>query len=378
MSLKAFANILVGLSLWANSARSVPTARSLDVLDPYLFKPRISFDNDGTFKLTVFSDLHYGENPWDWWGTEHDANSTRLITNMLAAENPSYVVINGDLITGENTFKENSTDLVNEILGPINKARIPFSTTQGNHDNQVNITHLKEIQRELSISPLSYTRIAPPGVGGVGGPGNYWVPIYRKKYDFAPVLILWFFDSRGGFKTDNTPMPDWVDPSVAKWMEEEVAMMNLLWGPAERRSALAFVHIPPNAIQAVSETLNSTLNPGLNADELGQGSTQASGPGEQGNDSVFWDALNSHITNLHAVVSGHDHGNEWCAREPTKDVIFCFDKHSGYGGYDSPDWGRGVRTFIFSSTDPTHGVETYIKLEDGTVRDRVVLDKNYQ
>ena len=21
---------------------------------------------------------------------------------------------------------------------------------------------------------------------------------------------------------------------------------------------------------------------------------------------------------------------EWCAREPTKDVIFCFDKHSGY------------------------------------------------
>ncbi len=24
-----------------------------------------------------------------------------------------------------------------------------------------------------------------------------------------------------------------------------------------------------------------------------------------------------------------DHGNEWCRREPTKNVIFCFDKHSG-------------------------------------------------
>lgn len=34
---------------------------------------------------------------------------------------------------------------------------------------------------------------------------------------------------------------------------------------------------------------------------------------------------------LHANRSGNlDHGNEWCAREPTKDVIFCFDKHSGY------------------------------------------------
>lgn len=25
-----------------------------------------------------------------------------------------------------------------------------------------------------------------------------------------------------------------------------------------------------------------------------------------------------------------DHGNEWCAREPTYEVIFCFNKHSGY------------------------------------------------
>ena len=25
-----------------------------------------------------------------------------------------------------------------------------------------------------------------------------------------------------------------------------------------------------------------------------------------------------------------DHGDEWCAREPTKDVIFCFAKHSGF------------------------------------------------
>lgn len=25
-----------------------------------------------------------------------------------------------------------------------------------------------------------------------------------------------------------------------------------------------------------------------------------------------------------------DHGNEWCAREPTSNMIFCFNKHSGY------------------------------------------------
>lgn len=79
-------------------------------------------------------------------------------------------------------------------------------------------------------------------------------------------------------------------------------------------------------------------------DVLGDGSVQDSG--NTGEDQPFWDALNANVKNLHAVISGHgglygifaqchlcnyvlDHGNEWCAREPTKDVIFCFDKHSG-------------------------------------------------
>jgi hypothetical protein len=77
-------------------------------------------------------------------------------------------------------------------------------------------------------------------------------------------------------------------------------------------------------------------------------------PSSVGKDQLFWDALNANVKNLHAVFSGHgesaiglrfslslgpltmvfiDHGNEWCAREPSKDVIFCFGKHSGYGAF---------------------------------------------
>lgn len=40
--------------------------------------------------------------------------------------------------------------------------------------------------------------------------------------------------------------------------------MDSVWGPpGNSRAALAFVHIPPYAIQKVWETLNSTVNPGL-------------------------------------------------------------------------------------------------------------------
>lgn len=58
-----------------------------------------------------------------------------------------------------------------------------FMHTQ-NHDNNVNITHLLEIEREQLVAPLSYTRIAPPGVGGEGGPGNYWVPVCQHDRFF--------------------------------------------------------------------------------------------------------------------------------------------------------------------------------------------------
>jgi len=155
--------------------------------------------------------------------------------------------------------------------------------------------------------------------------------------------------------------------------------MSMWMGRGMGRSAIAFVHIPPHAIEAVQKTLNGTQDPGLNDDTLAEGSTQATtDPSSLGDDQPFWDSLNANVHNLRAMISGHDHGNEWCAREPTKNLIFCFDKHSGYGGYSNPGWGHGVRNIIFTSSDPRAGVETWIRLEDGEVRARVVLDEGFK
>ncbi|GJE86758.1 metallo-dependent phosphatase [Phanerochaete sordida] len=379
------AAVLIGLASFGLRCLAAPAMepRVLSIpsaLNPYPTKPRLTFKSDGTFKVTIFSDLHFGENAWDVWGPQQDVNSTRLMNTVLASEKPDFIVLNGDQITGENTFRENSTVYIDEILAPINSANIPFCSTQGNHDNQVNITHTEEIQRELSHTTLSYTRINP--AGGKYAPGTYWVPVYAHKNDFQPALIIWAFDSEAGVSegANSTALPDFVQASVASWIEQETSLMDEYWGPADKtRGALAFVHIPPHAVQAVWETLNSTVNPGLNADSLGVGSTQASGtPANAGKDQPFWDALNANVKNLHAVISGHDHGDEWCAREPTKDVIFCFDKHSGYGGYSSDGWGHGVRNIVFSTPDPSVGPETWIRLEEGETRARITLDKNYQ
>lgn len=45
--------------------------------------------------------------------------------------------------------------------------------------------------------------------------------------------------------TNSTLVPDYVDLTVASWIQAETAVMDAAWGPGETRSALAFMHIPP-------------------------------------------------------------------------------------------------------------------------------------
>lgn len=109
-------------------------------------------------------------------------------------------------MTCADTFKQNSTTLIDEIVAPLNAVGIPFSSTHGvrtlllhvneprlnrlsqNHDNEPNITHLEEILREQRVAPLSYTRVAPPGIGGEDGPGTYWVPVSATAYSASRPL----------------------------------------------------------------------------------------------------------------------------------------------------------------------------------------------
>lgn len=74
-----------------------------DSINPYPKKPRLTY-KDGRFKLTVFSDLHFGEAEDLSWGPAQDINSYRVMRKMLAVDRPDYVVINGDLVTGESKY----------------------------------------------------------------------------------------------------------------------------------------------------------------------------------------------------------------------------------------------------------------------------------
>jgi len=59
-------------------------------------------------------------------------------------------------------------------------------------------------------------------------------------------------------------------------------------------------------------------------------------------------------------------------------VITFFSSRNGrYGGYGQPGWGYGVRNLMFHTPDLNAGVETWIRLQGGEIRARVILDDQY-
>jgi hypothetical protein len=106
----------------------------------------LRFTPNGTFQISVFEDLHYGEGWYSDlfrgtkdsfhvasdplpltrllaedldWGPQQDVDSERVINTVLDAESPQLVILNGDLITGENAYLANSSLYVDEIVRPL-------------------------------------------------------------------------------------------------------------------------------------------------------------------------------------------------------------------------------------------------------------------
>lgn len=93
--------------------------------------PQLRFTPQGTFQMTVFNDLHFGEAENTDWGPLQDVDTLLVMETVLKKESPQLVVINGDFITGENTFKKNSTDYVDLVVSPLVARHLPWASTYG-------------------------------------------------------------------------------------------------------------------------------------------------------------------------------------------------------------------------------------------------------
>ncbi|KAK1580515.1 calcineurin-like phosphoesterase [Colletotrichum navitas] len=344
--------------------------------EPSISKPRLQVSSQRDYTIAIFSDLHFGEQEFGW-GIDQDLNSTRVMRSVLKSEQPDLVVLNGDLITGDDTHKENSTAYIDQIVQPLVQGSQRWASVYGNHDSKHNLDRAQLFRAEKGYD-LCYTTSMGDDLPGIT---NYYVPVFEGD-SRDPMLLLWFFDSRGGtsYQTDSDNMddiPNWVAPETAAWFTETYDELKEKHGRVI--PSVAFVHIPPHVfLEAQQSNLDPAKFPGLNAESplaiQGQGTE----------DSPFVEAL-LEAEGLHSVYVGHDHGESWCSTWPghasglgAEAPFLCFAKHTGYGGYGT--WNRGARMIKLSFTqgdDPQMSVESWVRMEDDQVVTRVSLNETY-
>ena len=204
---------------------------SLLALSSVLFaKADLNLAPDGTFQIAVFSDLHYGENE-STFGPPQDINSAALMRQVLAQEQPDFVVLNGDLITGENTFAFNSTGYVDEIVAPLVQGGYSWASTYGNHDSKYNLSR-EALYAEEKKYANAYTQHGPAGTDGVT---NYVLEVYSPITTGSsprPIALLWFFDSRGGSVYQSLPanvdnIDNYVSNGTVTWYRSVQSQMQV-------------------------------------------------------------------------------------------------------------------------------------------------------
>lgn len=371
----------------------------------------LKFAKNGTFHITLFEDLHMGESGFPPGspvylrshahtfteasspaGPEQDAKSIAVMNRVLASEYPDLVVFNGDLITGDNLPKENSTHHIDKIVQPLLDHDLTWASAYGNHDSAYNLDRDALLKREQGWPNSRTLKMVEDADAGVT---NYYLPVYASddaEGKGTPAMLLWFFDSRGGkyFQKDEQ-QPTWVDKGVAKWFTK--TNDELVNKYKEVIPSLLFVHIPTRVsmVAQAEAGIDPSREPGMNndkpmfyqADSYCPDGSRNNCKGGGGQDMPFVEAI-ANTTGVVGVISAHDHGLSWCWTWDKKlpgipdghGTRLCFGQHTGYGGYGS--WIRGSRQIVLTDSKlKDKDFDTWIRLETGEITGSVSLNSTY-
>ncbi|KAH8704382.1 Metallo-dependent phosphatase-like protein [Phaeosphaeriaceae sp. PMI808] len=377
------------------SATSLPYQPQNGVGDSIPNYLRLRFSYNGKFSITVFSDLHFGEPEWVRKRPNADLRTISVMNSILDEEKPNLVVFNGDMISCEYVAPLAANGILDEIMRPLVDRDLPFAATFGNHDSSETCStrsmseHMWNDIRGQNNQQLSFTTQSINGSAEQVGAGNYVIPVYSSSDEGQIAMLLWFFDSRGGrvFQPGinlDTPVPGYVHEKVVSWFQatrDEIAIRNGRVIPS-----LVFVHIPVQATRVFQESVwyGESTSPGLNYEIIGHQDDCAETDCYNHGDVPFMKAL-VETEGLMAVFSGHDHGIDWCMKWAKhlrtipaygNGVHFCFNRHSGFGGYSN--WKRGARQIVLDENELGEKViETWNRLEDGSISGLITLNSTY-
>ncbi|EFA75677.1 hypothetical protein PPL_10939 [Heterostelium album PN500] len=302
-------------------------------------KPILKFNTDNTFKILQITDLHYGEDG-DW-----DKLNIESQEILIESEQPDFVMLSGDMISGYTDFFTNITNyntIWDTLTLPMRKRNIPWSITFGNHDDEGAYNRLNLTMLDMSYD-LSLTQIGPSNVSGVA---NYVLEVQSSDSTDMATLI-YIFDSMKSSQCESMN-GDWgcVDHSQVEWYEQTSKKYN-------RHTGFAFVHVPP--IEVVDLWNTRTVR-----GDFGERLSCCFGDGSHLVESMI------ERGDIRTLYFGHDHRNDF--QGDFFGLNLGYGRKSGYGSYD-PKYTQGARVLKIYEKTLTH--ETWIRNVKGERDDQI-------
>ncbi len=311
-------------------------------------KHTLRFNEDGSFKILVLSDIH-GQN------RTLDNETKSNIQLLVDREAPDLVIFDGDntwQITNERVLKECLTDMVSYI----ESKQIPWAHTYGNHDAEGNNVS-KEKQQKI-YEAFEYC-VSKAGDKELSGIGNYVLPIYQSASDEI-AFAVWALDSGSDLTAQEkknlfptaTTFPgnpgsnyDYIRPDQIRWYYDTSMRLQAQNNGKLVPGLMAF-HIPLQESYTAWENRSRLTYTGDKRENVCASAV---------NSGLFTTLLER--GDIKAVVNGHDHINdfmiEYCgiklcqASTPTNEAIYHNDEIIG------------GRVFVLNEKNPAD-IETYM------------------
>ena len=310
-------------------------------------------------KVVTFTDLHFGVD------AQAAAQSLAVMRAVLAAEpDTDLVVYSGDLVNADEMRSrtlnaDGSLDAAwfaeQWALAVSPLRHVPHAVALGNHDlrGALNADAILELAMQQNGSLV---RRAPAVPSGAASPAAFDYYVDAQAADGSLAHRLWFLNSWDDRCEGQGP---WgcVSRGEVAWAAEAAAA-----APQPAGDSVAFVHIPlpqlrPDALRGATGVMQESVScPSVDTGV------------------ADW----AHSAGIAAVVSGHDHANDYAGfwappgaprLHPDADadgdgaILLAYGRNTGYGGYGPGELQRGARVLELHADG---GLRTWVRQEDGS------------
>ncbi|GMQ59006.1 metallophosphoesterase family protein [Vallitalea sediminicola] len=291
---------------------------------------KLHFNNDGTFKIVQFTDVHWQN------GKPEDLRTSELMEMIIREEKPDFVIFTGDTVYGDENNK-----YLDKALEPVNNAGIPWATVFGNHDSEWGAGK-KEL---LEIQKKSTHCLTEAGDSNISGLGNYYLTIREKEND-KPAWIMYFLDSGCLNANKKVEGYDFIKRDQINWYVKQSISLRNDFG---QLPALCFFHIPLPEYNDVWD-FNKCY---------GEKNENICCPNQN---SGFFSAM-VEMGDVKGVFVGHDHINDYHGE--LNGIQLCYGRATGYNTYTKDGFSHGARIILVKKNKKDF--KSWLRLDDGTI-----------